>query len=42
MKATITLTNPQQANQPHITNHSIWLENLATDTIAAFKQLLHP
>jgi len=41
LKSLITLIQDNSQLQPHITNHGIWFENLATDTIAAFKQLLH-
>jgi len=42
LKSLITLIQGNSQLQQHITNHGIWLENLPTDTIAAFKQLLHP
>jgi len=42
LKSLIALIQGNSQLQPHITNHGIWFEHLPTDTIAAFKQLLHP
>jgi hypothetical protein len=40
-RSLITLIQGNSPLQQHITNHGIWFENLATETVAAFKQLLH-
>ncbi len=41
LKSLISLIKGNSQLQQHITNQGIWFENLATETVAAFKQLLH-
>ena len=41
LKNLIALIQGNSQLQQHISSHGLWFEDLTTDTIAAFKQLLH-